>query len=54
MVGLNQQIFIHDSFHFDSSLDEELINKMGMSVQNSPIFIYINHWPHKIYLYKKR
>lgn len=43
MVGLNQQIFIHDSFHFDSFLDKELNNKMGMSVQKSPVFIYINH-----------
>lgn len=40
MVGLNQQIFTNDSFHFDSFLDEELKNKMGMSVQKSPIFIY--------------
>lgn len=43
MVGLNQQIFIHDSFNFDLFLDEELNNKMGMSTQKSPIFIYKNH-----------
>lgn len=41
MVGLNQQTFIHDSFHFDLFLDEKL--KMGMSAQKSPIFIYKNH-----------
>lgn len=43
MVGPNQQILFHDSFHFDLFLDEELNNKMGMSVQKSPIFIYKNH-----------
>lgn len=54
MVGVNKKICIHDSFHFDLILDEELNNEMGMSVQKSPIFIYKNLWPHKIYLYKKR